>query len=563
MQNINTDIFILNPNTILNNRYEIIKTIGFGGFSIIYEAYDKLFNSHVAVKEYFPHYIAERVPYQNNVVTRNHEDSIRFSDGLKDFRDEANRMVKLRGMHNTVNVFGLFEENNTCYIIMELLDGQSLLSYLKSLPDERFTDIEDAKKIIYSVAEALEYTHSQKLLHRDVSPDNIFLCSDGKVKLIDFGAAREITENGELSVVVKSGCTPPEQYRKHGRQGPWTDLYALGATFYRMLTGVYPESAPDRIDSNDEYMPPSAINPFVPAYIDAMILRCLAYNHTLRIAKASEIKSILEKERIVESIQVTRKKKNFVTAATYISFFSCLLLFVIISFIVLKQSETLYSVRINDCEITVELPDNFTTEGGKQALVRDFKNVCPQINIQFGDVDSDLCVYIGDNSKYSKLTEIMKLNESAEEYCVTVAYDSEILYLNTLKMYESSLDINAYSTYGDIPAEYYAESYEMFISPENISFAYVGSVSKYRDVQRDLCGMYKLFAVDSYLIPIQLAVKSDLSDNDKKAAMRFLLYLSSERAQEIMFISNEGFIPAEQSQYNKYFEINSELEFLQ
>jgi len=208
------DFFALEKSAVLKNRYEIISLLGTGGFSVIYKAFDHELNSTVAIKEFFPNTIAERIPLTKKVVTRNAEDASRFADGLTAFKQEAQRMAELKGAHNTVNVLGAFDENDTAYIVMELLEGITLLQYLRGLPGERFEDIEDAKQIIRSVTEALEYAHSKKILHRDVSPDNIFLCSDGKVKLIDFGAAREITDGGEFSVVVKSGCTPPEQYRK-------------------------------------------------------------------------------------------------------------------------------------------------------------------------------------------------------------------------------------------------------------------------------------------------------------------------------------------------------------
>ena len=183
----------------------------------------------------------------------------------------------------------------------------------------------------------MQYAHSKKILHRDVSPDNIFLCNDGKVKLIDFGAAREITEDGELSVVVKTGCTPPEQYRKNGKQGPWTDLYALGATFYRMLTGIYPEAAPDRAEHH-ECPPPSEINPEVPEYIDALILRCLAYDHTLRIAKASEVMDVLHRETVIPLPGAIQAKNRLLKTISYGMLTACLMLFVVnLSLLILFQ----------------------------------------------------------------------------------------------------------------------------------------------------------------------------------------------------------------------------------
>lgn len=558
------ELYAIEKSTILNNRYEILSLIGTGGFSIIYKAYDHELNSTVAIKEYFPNTIAERIPFSKDVLTRNREAAERFQQGMKSFKEEARRMAELKGLHNTVNVLGTFDENHTSYIVMELLQGSSLLAYLKSLPNSRFDDVDDAKQIIRSVAEALDYAHSKKILHRDVSPDNIFLCSDGKVKLIDFGAAREVTEDGELSVVVKTGCTPPEQYRKNGKQGPWTDLYALAATFYRMLTGVYPEAAPDRADNKNECLPPSFINTDVPEYIDALILRCLAYDYSLRIARASDVMDVLSRETIIPLPGVVRVKQKMIRTVSYGMLAACLVLFLTISLIVLKKSETLYNIEIDECNITMEIPVEFTSESGLAAIKEDFKSICPQVDIAFITADTDhvtadIFIYEGDNTECSSLDEIRRLNEAADMYSVTVAYDTDMIYWNVEKAFRSAVDMNNIRSADDILPEHYAASYEEFMDGTNGRCAYQGSIALYRDIQEELPGMYKMYSAATELSPVQFSVASEITENQKNAAMRFLLYLMSERAQEIMFVNHEGFIPAEENQYDHFFEIYSEL----
>ena len=556
------ELYAIDQSTILNNRYEILSLIGTGGFSIIYKAYDRELNSIVAIKEYFPNNIAERIPYHKEVLTRNHESAVRFRQGLQSFREEARRMAELNGLHNTVNVLGTFDENNTSYIVMELLEGTSLLAYLKTLPDNRFADADDAKQIIYSVAEALQYAHSKKILHRDVSPDNIFLCNDGKVKLIDFGAAREITEDGELSVVVKTGCTPPEQYRKNGKQGSWTDLYALGATFYRMLTGIYPEAAPDR-EEHHECPPPSEINPEVPEYIDALILRCLAYDHTLRIAKASEVMDVLHRETVIPLPGAIQAKNRLLKTISYGILTACLILFVVISLIVLKKSETLYTIPIDACDIRIEVPVNFSSESGLAAVKADFQSMYDQIGIEFiTDGTADVFVYTGDDAECSCLEDIQKVDESADTYYVTIAYDTELIYWNVEKAFRNGIDMNNIHSAEDILPEYYAGSYEEFLTDTNGLCAYQGGIDLYRNIQQELPGMYKIYPTETDLTPVRFSVASGLEENQKNAAMRFLLYLMSERAQEILFINHEGLIPAEENQYDHFFEVYSELVFI-
>lgn len=564
------ELYALEKSTILDNRYEILSIIGTGGFSIIYKAYDHELNSTVAIKEYYPNNIAERVPYNKKVLTRNHESELRFRKGQEAFRDESRRMAELNGLHNTVNVLGFFDENNTSYIVMELLEGISLLAYLKTLPNNRFDNVNDAKQIIYSVAEALQYAHSKKILHRDVSPDNVFLCNNGKVKLIDFGAAREIKEDGELSIVVKTGCTPPEQYRKNGKQGSWTDLYALGATFFRMLTGVYPEAAPDRSEQH-KCIVPSEINPQIPEYIDALILRCLAYDYNLRITKATEVMDVLHRETVIPLPGEIQAKNRLLKAVSYGMITACLILFAVISFIVLKKSETLYTISIDECNIKIKVPEYLSSEDGLNAVINDFhsmnSNKYSKIGIEFiTDVsdteDSDVFIYTGNTENCASLNDIKKVDESVDTYYATIAYDTNLIYLNIEKAFSSGINISNIHSADDILPEYFTESYEDFLHNTDKLCAYRGNINQYRSIQHELPGMYKVYPAKTELSPVRLSVASDLPENTKNAAMRFVLYLLSERAQEILFINHEGFIPAEENQYNHFFEIYSELIFI-
>lgn len=558
------ELYALETGVLLQDRYETLSVIGQGGFSILYKAYDRELQAAVAIKEYFPATIAERIPHTKTVLTRQGEAAERFRLGLEPFQKEAQRMAALGGRHNTVHVLGSFAENNTAYIVMELLEGMSLLAYLKTLPNERFTDIEDAKQIVSAVAEALEYAHSQKLLHRDVSPDNIFLCHDGKVKLIDFGVAREITDDGALSVVVKSGCTPPEQYRKHGKQGPWTDLYALGATFYRMLTGVYPEAAPDRADKTDPQeqgcVPPSLLNPAVPAHIDALILRCLAYDPSLRIAHAAEIREVLQRETVLPHPRVLQAKRKRIQRLTYGLFAACLLLFVLIGWIVYQRSETLYTLSLDACSLVMEIPETFSTEEGLETVLADFRSLYPQIEISFvscGTENADVFLFTGDTSQCFALDEIQKVEDTAGTYAVTLAYDTTLLYWNVEKAFQMGIQPSAV----DAP-EYAANSYAELLDSSPEQCAYRGSVSLYRDIQLALPGMYAVYPTEAGLTPVQFSVAADLSEKQAQAAMRFLVYLMGERAQEILFIHHAGLLPANQGQYQHYMEVYSALTFL-
>ena len=181
-------------------------------------------------------------------------------------------MARFSKEPNIVYVYGFLEANNTAYIIMELLEGTDLKTYVTQFPDQKMP-IDDALHVVNEVGKALVAIHKGKVVHRDISPDNIFLCQDGRVKLLDFGAARLSTgeKTQTLSVVLKPGYAPPEQYRSKSRQGPRTDVYALAATLYKLITGKLPVESLDRV-VEDTLEKPSVYNADIPPWLDSVIM---------------------------------------------------------------------------------------------------------------------------------------------------------------------------------------------------------------------------------------------------------------------------------------------------
>ena len=169
-----------------------------------------------------------------------------FSAGLQQFLAEARNLAQFRDYPSIIAVLDFFPANGTGYMVMEYLDGNTLEQYLTSVGR---LEIGIAAQILIPVANSLRICHAAGLIHRDISPDNIFLTSDHRIKVLDFGAARFAIgqQSTNLSVILKEGYAPFEQYQRNGRQGPWTDIYALTATLYRLLTGELPTTAPDRI----------------------------------------------------------------------------------------------------------------------------------------------------------------------------------------------------------------------------------------------------------------------------------------------------------------------------
>ena len=241
------NLYCLRKGTRLIGRYTIEKVLGQGGFGITYLGMDELHKKKVAIKEFFPQGIVTRnIEYEDTVTVTLVGEKENYDKGKERFLKEAQTMAMFSKDKGIVKALDFFEINNTAYIVMEYLEGVTLKQYLRE--NERI-DAEDLVELLVPLIEALDEIHSQGLIHRDISPDNIMVLPDGRIKLMDFGAARDYTEFGEksLSIVLKPGYAPPEQYQTHGVQGPWTDIYALCATMYKCITGENPPDAIDRL----------------------------------------------------------------------------------------------------------------------------------------------------------------------------------------------------------------------------------------------------------------------------------------------------------------------------
>ncbi len=235
----------MEPGTLLYDRYIIGKVLGYGGFGVTYVAWDGKLEQKVAIKEYLPGEFSTRMPGKSQITVFNGDKSQQFHDGLNKFVDEARRLAKFQNEQGIVKIFDSFKENDTAYIIMEYLDGETLSELLRrrgTIPED------EAVEMIQPILASLQTVHEEGLLHRDIAPDNIFLTKSGEVKLIDFGASRFATtsHSRSLTVIIKPGYSPEEQYRSRGDQGPHTDVYAIAATLYKMITGKTPPDAMER-----------------------------------------------------------------------------------------------------------------------------------------------------------------------------------------------------------------------------------------------------------------------------------------------------------------------------
>lgn len=243
---------------ILNGKYLVGKAIGVGGFGITYIGWDFYQGKKVCIKEYFPRGVAARlteaekalqgggsVTYSVDVYTQNTgQAKYAYVHGLEAYIKEAQILSKFFLMPGIVSVRDFFYGNNTAYIVMEYIDGINLRQYAKKCggrlrPDFLFPLLKDVLK-------ALNEVHKTGIIHRDISPDNMMMSVDGKVKLIDFGAAKNYGNGQDAAVLLKHGYAPLEQYDRNGNQGPWTDIYSICASIYYLLTGTKIPAAPER-----------------------------------------------------------------------------------------------------------------------------------------------------------------------------------------------------------------------------------------------------------------------------------------------------------------------------
>ena len=227
-----------------------------------------------------------------------------FNYGLKQFLEEARTLAKFQQHSGIVSVQNFFKENGTGYMVMEYVDGLTLKDYLSKKGKLSW---HQTFKLFMPVMDALREVHKHKMLHRDISPDNIYLCRDNQIKLLDFGSARYAMggHSQSLSVVIKPGYAPEEQYRSKGKQGAWTDVYSVAASMYRCVTGIVPPEALDRLDE-DELVKPSSLGVDISTRTENGLLSGLTVKAADRVQSIESFQHILTiKEQQREPVDIS------------------------------------------------------------------------------------------------------------------------------------------------------------------------------------------------------------------------------------------------------------------
>ncbi len=304
------EAYYLLPGTVLKEKFLVGRVLGYGGFGVTYIGWDGVLHRKVAVKEYLPSDFATRSYGSRRVTVFSGEAAEQFQAGLESFLYEARRLAKFNTVAETVDIYDCFEENGSGYIVMEYLDGATVKEVLRK---RKRISVSQARSIALSVLQGLSAVHKEGIIHRDIAPDNIFITKAGKVKILDFGAARYATavQSKSLSVILKPGFAPEEQYRSRGEQGPWTDVYALGATLYCMITGKRPEESIQRL-AEDHVKPPSELGIEIDANMENAIMNSLNVRKEYRIQDAGAFYMALQGTEDVERIiEKTDKKLNW------------------------------------------------------------------------------------------------------------------------------------------------------------------------------------------------------------------------------------------------------------
>lgn len=310
-------LYYLPVGTRLNHgRYMIGNAVNAGGFGIVYRAWDETFQKLVAIKEYFPSAIATRIPGTVEVLVHSGKNQREYENGKTRFLSEARKVAKFQTNPNVVDVYDFFEENQTAYMVMEFMDGMTYKQYIAAQGGK--VKPQTAVMVTLAVLDALSEVHKEKIIHRDINPNNIFICNDGKVKLYDFGAAR--LESADMTTILTPCYAPPEQYTTNGKQGIYTDLYAVGATMYYALTGIKPQESTDRVQK-DQLAAPHTEDAEIPEDISNAVMRAMAVKEELRFQSADQFRKALTGGKVLDvqrEIARRRKKRLMQIAATFL-----------------------------------------------------------------------------------------------------------------------------------------------------------------------------------------------------------------------------------------------------
>lgn len=528
------EMYFLQPGTVILDRYEIGVSVGSGGFGITYKAWDRVLSKIVCVKEYYPVGVVNRIPGEQVVIIYGGSKEREFSNGKIRFLEEAQNMAKFNTHPHIVNVYDFFECNRTAYIVMEFLEGVNYKEYIKAQGGK--IPVEKALEVTCNILDALEEVHKNNILHRDISPDNIFICKDGRTKLIDFGAARfSSTEDVKTrSVILKPGFAPPEQYQSKSIQGPWTDVYAVAATLYRSITGTVPEESVNRTEE-DLLVEPKKFSEEVTDSLNIAIMRGMALLPDLRFQTAQEFKNVLMSGTKIRDVRRELKLRKIRRLVSVASITVVVLIAAFVCFSVLKQRKDQAAV-LDEAEITMWIAcedENGVDEKLQMyhSALTEFKTEYPQVTVNIECMEQ---------SEYQA-----KLEKALAEGNLPTLFDSSSLSQEKLK---DMANVSKVLDYLTLESYYFLDDYKTYFSDKKqmplaftMPIVYINTVQNAENLSVDelvdngnfvytkdnYLTLHNLYLSDNKLqkfkdLPDVSEISGNVSNNSKNAEERFL-----------------------------------------
>ena len=292
----------LEPKTVLDNRYIIGKMLSYNGEGASYICYDMVGKCKCVCREYMPDTLCER-DRETQALVVNKDCLAKYKTFMSEFADVNKTLSKMRNLNHIATAKDMFNANNTTYVILEYVEGVSLKKFLQS--NSGFLSWEQVKKLFVPLFTTLSIIHNAGIIHRGISPENIIVTTDGELKLTGFCISSIRTSNTGLLPEFYSGYTAPEQYSSLEWQGTWTDVYAMAAVLYRILTGTMPLDAQTRT-KNDTLVEPAKINPRISPHISRVISAAMTVKGEDRIQTITEFVSALFEQRSRQHMEMQK-----------------------------------------------------------------------------------------------------------------------------------------------------------------------------------------------------------------------------------------------------------------
>lgn len=438
----------LYPGTILCGRYVLGQAVGSGGFGTIYKAWDSKLDTIIAIKEFFVSRLMTRAAGTKDVIV-NKKAEQEYLYRKQRFLEEARNMAKFGAHRSIPNVFEFFEENGTAYIVMELLEGVALNDYLKQNGEKLDKDF--AVLIANEVGQALISMHEKGIVHRDVAPDNIFICAgkDIKIKLLDLGAAKLSDKQEEvIDIVLKPGYSPVEQYDNTSKVGPWTDVYALGASLYVMLTGVKPEESTNR-KITDEVKSPHEIDASIPVNLSNCIMKAMAVEKHMRFKNVSEFLKTLNSQKKVlsQAKEKKRRKRRRITGILVAGLIVALGAGLVYNAYAMKQAEQ----QLPEATISVWYcaASDSDEVSAMESIKADFESKFKDVTIELRRFDED--VYLNELSIAAANNQLPALFESTDATDEVLAQASDVSTVLQTEQAASCMFLQEYDNNKQVP----------------------------------------------------------------------------------------------------------------